>query len=193
MRFLAQGSLHLKRALALVLAVQLVGCGGTSNSSSNQPPTGNGSTTTPIKHVIIVIGENHSFDNIFATYQPGDKTQHVWNLLSQQIVTPTGAPGANFAAAAQHQAMDNDIYRLSPAQTGPFATLPQPFFLRCVKRRYTTVRIVLQRCCACCPSPSAASQQNLSSPPTLLALSRLTLANRSEEHTSELQSLRHLV
>jgi phospholipase C len=126
MRFLAQGSLHLKRALALVLAVQLVGCGGTSNSSSNQPPTGNGSTTTPIKHVIIVIGENHSFDNIFATYQPGDKTQHVWNLMSQQIVTPTGAPGANFAAAAQHQAMDNDIYRLSPAQTGPFATLPQP-------------------------------------------------------------------
>src|ERR1039458_4237419 len=122
MRFLAQDSLHLKRALALALALQLTGCGGTSTTPS-QP---SGSTATPIKHVIIVIGENHSFDNLFATYQPGDKSQQVWNLLSQQIVTTSGAPGANFAAAAQHHAMDNDLYRLSPAQTGSFATLPQP-------------------------------------------------------------------
>ena len=27
-------------------------------------------TTTPIKHVIVIIGENHTFDNIFATYRP---------------------------------------------------------------------------------------------------------------------------
>jgi phospholipase C len=73
MRFLAQGSLHLKRALALALALQLTGCGGTSTTPS-QP---SGSTATPIKHVIIVIGENHSFDNLFATYQPGDKSQQV--------------------------------------------------------------------------------------------------------------------
>ena len=125
MRFLAQGSAYFKRVLAFVLAIQLVGCGG-SPTANTPPAPGPGGTVTPIKHVIIVIGENHSFDNIFATYQPGDKTQQVWNLLSRQIVTTSGAPGANFAAAAQHQAMDNDIYRLSPAQTGPFATLPQP-------------------------------------------------------------------
>src|ERR1035438_6274897 len=81
------------------------------------------STTTPIKHVIIVIGENRSFDNLFATYQPPpDSSQQVWNLLSQQIVTATGAPGPNFAAAVQHQASDTDIYRLSPPQTGSFST-----------------------------------------------------------------------
>ncbi len=27
-------------------------------------------TTTPIKHVIVIIGENRSFDHVFATYQP---------------------------------------------------------------------------------------------------------------------------
>ncbi|HEY5174299.1 MAG TPA: alkaline phosphatase family protein [Terriglobales bacterium] len=125
----AHGLLHLKRALALALAIQLVGCGGTSTSPApppSQPPPGSGTTATPIKHVIIVIGENRSFDNLFATYQPPDPSQKVWNLLSQQVVTATGAPGPNFAAAAQHQANDNDVYRLSPPQTGSFSTLPQP-------------------------------------------------------------------
>ena len=127
MTVLADVSLYLKRALALALAIQLVGCGGTPTPAPSPPPSGGSSTTTPIKHVIIVIGENRSFDNLFATYQPPpDSSQQVWNLLSQQIVTATGAPGPNFAAAVQHQASDTDIYRLSPPQTGSFSTLPQP-------------------------------------------------------------------
>ena len=38
-------------------------------------------TASPIKHVIVIIGENRSFDHVFATYQPtyGDT---VSNLLS---------------------------------------------------------------------------------------------------------------
>jgi phospholipase C len=43
-------------------------------------------TRTPIKHLIVVIGENRSFDNVFATYVPADPRQSVWNLLSQGIV-----------------------------------------------------------------------------------------------------------
>jgi phospholipase C len=43
-------------------------------------------TRTPIKHLIVVIGENHSFDNVFATYVPSDWRQSVWNLLSLGIV-----------------------------------------------------------------------------------------------------------
>src|SRR4030088_2282465 len=42
--------------------------------------------TTPIKHVIVIIGENHSFDNVFATYQ-SPNGEHVQNLLSEGIVT----------------------------------------------------------------------------------------------------------
>ena len=50
---------------------------------------------TPIQHVIVIIGENRSFDHVFATYvpQPG---QTVWNLLSEGIVNANGTPGPNF-------------------------------------------------------------------------------------------------
>jgi phospholipase C len=34
------------------------------------PPPGDRSTQTPIKHVIVIIGENRSFDHVFATYVP---------------------------------------------------------------------------------------------------------------------------
>jgi phospholipase C len=115
--------------LAFALATTLAGCGGSSFSPPPvQPPPGSQEpiTTTPIKHVIIVVGENHSFDNLFATYQPPDSSQHVWNLLSRGIVTATGAPGPNFATAQQNQATDTDYYRISPPQTGPYSTLPQP-------------------------------------------------------------------
>src|SRR3954447_21080725 len=36
--------------------------------------------TTPIQHVIVVIGENHTFDNVYGTYTPGP-AQSVDNLL----------------------------------------------------------------------------------------------------------------
>jgi phospholipase C len=100
------------------------------NAATRRQPPGDKSsnTTTPIKHVIIVIGENRSFDNLFATYTPADPTQHVWNLLSRNIVTVTGAAGANFAAAAQQQASDtsDDGFLLDPPQTGAYGTLPRP-------------------------------------------------------------------
>jgi len=38
-------------------------------------------TETPIKHVIVIIGENRTFDHLFATYKPKDG-QSVDNLLS---------------------------------------------------------------------------------------------------------------
>jgi phospholipase C len=85
-------------------------------------------TATPIKHVVIVIGENRSFDNLFATFQPADTTQHVWNLLSQGIVTASGGRGPNFDAAAQHEASDtaSDGFLLSPPQTVIYTVLPRP-------------------------------------------------------------------
>ena len=36
-------------------------------------PLGDNGTTTPIKHVIVIIGENRTFDHVFATYQPVNK------------------------------------------------------------------------------------------------------------------------
>ena len=47
---------------------------------------------TPIDHVIVVFGENRSFDHLFGTYVPRPG-QFALNLLSQGIVTPSGTPG----------------------------------------------------------------------------------------------------
>jgi phospholipase C len=57
-------------------------------------------TATPIRHVIVIIGENHTFDNIYGTYVP-KQGQHVTNLLSRGIVNADGSPGSNSAAAQQ--------------------------------------------------------------------------------------------
>ena len=83
-------------------------------------------TRSPIKHLIVVVGENRSFDNVFGTYTPSDPTQKVWNLLSKGIVLNNGSPGPNFALAAQQRASSTTTFELSPGQTGPFGALPQP-------------------------------------------------------------------
>jgi phospholipase C len=94
-----------------------------SPSKNRAPPT-----TTPIKHLIVVIGENRSFDNVFATYVPPDPNQSVWNLLSQGIVHQNGAPGLNAAKALQQKAdaTQKSTYQLAPPKPGPFSPLPQP-------------------------------------------------------------------
>jgi phospholipase C len=59
-----------------------------------------GSTATPIKHVVVIIGENRTFDNVYGTYVP-KHGQHVSNLLSRGIVRADGSAGPNSAAATQ--------------------------------------------------------------------------------------------
>ena len=121
----------LRQRLLVPLCVSCaIGLGGCGSSGSFAPSIDNSSnTTTPIRHVIIVIGENRSFDNLFATYQPpAGQGQTVSNLLSEGIVNADGSSGPNFKQAAQQEAMDTpaDAFMISPQQTGAFATLPQP-------------------------------------------------------------------
>ena len=89
-----------------------------------------GNTTTPIKHVIVIIGENRTFDHLFATYQPVNNGETVLNLLSEGVVNADGTPGPNYASATQYQAMntaaDQKVYLLSPPKTSPYTTLPAP-------------------------------------------------------------------
>jgi phospholipase C len=82
-------------------------------------------TETPIKHVIVVIGENRSFDHLFATYQPRDG-QSVANLLSKGIVRANGSPGPNFSAAAQFTAGPQPSYYIGLAgvQKMAYSVLP---------------------------------------------------------------------
>jgi phospholipase C len=80
---------------------------------------------TPIEHLIVVIGENISFDCLFATYEapPGNK---VANLLSRGIVDKQGQPGPRFAEALQRKASVRERFAVTPPTDGAFATLPQP-------------------------------------------------------------------
>ena len=83
-------------------------------------------TATPIKHVIVIIGENRTFDHLFATYKPVNKGEKVLNLLSEGIVQANGFPGPNYAAATQWHAQDTTTYQLSPGVKIPYKTLPPP-------------------------------------------------------------------
>ena len=83
---------------------------------------------TPIKHVIVIIGENRSFDHVFATYV-SKHGQRVWNLLSEGIVNADGTPGPNFSKAEQNSAFDQapDAFLLNPDKTTfPNQALPAP-------------------------------------------------------------------
>ena len=131
--------LNLHAFPTMALFALCAGCGGGSSPSATMPPppTDPGAavvalkTATPIKHVIIIVGENRGFDHIFATYVPKTAGESVLNLLSQRIVNADGTPGPNFAQAYQ--------YRITSAPNGGkyfssadlkdknlYATLPPP-------------------------------------------------------------------
>jgi phospholipase C len=82
---------------------------------------------TPIKHVIVIIGENRTFDHIFATYKP-KKGETIDNLLSKGIVNESGSPGPNYSLAEQFSAVDTDVdkYQVSPMAKSIYQTLPSP-------------------------------------------------------------------
>jgi phospholipase C len=82
-------------------------------------------TATPIQHVIVIIGENRSFDHVYATYKPVSG-QKVSNLLSKGIIDAKGNPGPNHALAAQSSALDNTTYSISPAAKTQYTNIPAP-------------------------------------------------------------------
>lgn len=85
----------------------------------------NGPTTTPIQHLIVVVGENQTFDGLFGGYvAPAGQT--VKNLLSQGMINADGSPGPNFSQAAQTQGATQTAFTLNPTRTTAFPTLPQP-------------------------------------------------------------------
>ena len=102
---------------------------GSAFAQSGDTGANDAVTTTPIKHVIVIIGENRTFDHIFATYVPV-KGQTVNNLLSEGIVKADGTPGPNFPVAEQKAAYDvaPDAFMLSPSVTTSFDgnVLPAP-------------------------------------------------------------------
>ena len=104
----------LKRRLSsCVAAIALI---GNTMAPVSTAVAAQSQTQTPIKHVIIIIGENRSFDHVFATYKPVNKGEKVLNLLSEGIVKADGTPGPNYGDALQYQAYDYDTFQSDAAQ-----------------------------------------------------------------------------
>ena len=116
----------LRFSLVAVTVLQL-GLGGPLASPLQAQP--NTSTRTPIKHVIVLIGENRTFDHLFATYVPksGDSVK---NLLSEGIINADGTPGPHFNKAAQFQAVapfrTQFFISLNDNEKAPYQSLPEP-------------------------------------------------------------------
>jgi len=85
---------------------------------------------SPIQHVIVVVGENHTFDNVFGGYLPRSG-QTISNLRMLDIIDDNGKPGRNFSLAQQRMAKativnGKPVYSINPPRNGPYSKLPQP-------------------------------------------------------------------
>src|ERR1700722_3286738 len=163
---LASSGLHcLRVGLASVVMFQLaIGASVASAATAQTAP--DTATTSPIKHVIVIIGENRSFDHVFATYKP-KHGETVMNLLSEGIVNADGTPGPNFYKTPQLAASDlgpTDTFLLNPPKT-PYSVLPAPLV------GGTTTSYV--------------SGANLTPPVTLTSAQLLKLAKQSENGLAE--------
>src|SRR5437763_1020863 len=88
----------------------------------------NSITASPIKHVIVIVGENRSFDHLFATYVP-KSGESVHNLLSEGIVNADGTPGRKYSKALQSHAniTGATTFQLTPTSgKTPYVRLPAP-------------------------------------------------------------------
>jgi phospholipase C len=121
--FLAKARQHLAVGTSLFgLLVNLVApVASVAQESATQPVR----TKSPIQHVIVIIGENRTFDHVFATYKPLNG-ETVSNLLSKGIVNADGTPGPSFTLASQSEAVDtsSDGYQLSPSGNVTYPVLP---------------------------------------------------------------------
>jgi phospholipase C len=104
-----------------------------------------GETCSPIKHLIVLIGENRTFDHLLATYVPKNG-ESVKNLLSEGIINADGTPGPHFSKAAQFQAIapfKTSYYSsLDSHEKAPYAILAEP-----------TLNVLNQKRAAFRPSP----------------------------------------
>ncbi|HEY2362571.1 MAG TPA: alkaline phosphatase family protein [Candidatus Angelobacter sp.] len=119
-------------ACASILALSVFGFGASAQAQADPDKAVDSiKTETPIKHVIIIVGENRSFDHVFATYEPKNRHESVLNLLSERIINQDGSPGPNFAKAHQFKivsAPNGGKFFASAdlAQKQLYATLPAP-------------------------------------------------------------------
>ena len=123
---------HTARVSLAILTAVPFSLGGTLASAA-PPDQDHGKqhnqAQSPIQHVIVLIGENRTFDHVFATYIPRHG-ESVSNLLSKGIVNGDGTPGPHFKKAQQFQALapfrTKYFISLDKHEKAPYDVLPEP-------------------------------------------------------------------
>jgi len=135
MRKVVHRSWRLRTALGVslvaLLAIGNAAVGNSANPSKVNDPADAFKTQSPIKHVIVLIGENRGFDHTFGVYKPKGKGQTISNMLSKGIVNLDGTPGPNFALAQQFAVSPQTSFYIGPPDSaktpyGPGNLMPQP-------------------------------------------------------------------
>lgn len=99
--------------LSLSLALSGSGVGVSAKDGNKKPPKDAAArfrTESPLKHVIVLIGENRGLDHTFGVYKPQGKKQTISNILAKGIVTEDGAPGPSYGLAQQYSAAAQPNY-----------------------------------------------------------------------------------
>jgi phospholipase C len=110
-------------ALVLPFAGMTAAYGEEKDKRNNDPHT-----ASPIKHLIILLGENRTFDHVFGVYKPR-QGETISNLLSKGIVKEDGTPGPNFSRARQFTTLIESSYLISARNKTPYDVLPPPQLL----------------------------------------------------------------
>ena len=102
-----------------------------NNNNKDKDPADKLKTASPIKHVIILIGENRGLDHTFGVYKPKGKNQTIANLLSKGIVNEDGTPGPNFTQAQQFAVAGQPSFyigapTIAKSPYNPANLMPQP-------------------------------------------------------------------
>jgi phospholipase C len=131
----------LRCASALLIGLQVFAGVPLPAQAQAQDAAGAVRTRTPIKHVLVIIGENRTFDHIFATYRP-KSGETVDNLLSKGIIDADGRPGPNYSLAEQYSALDShaDGYRIHPMSKSLYDRLPTPLAGGLTKPHFSTIQ-----------------------------------------------------
>ncbi|MGA2697586.1 MAG: alkaline phosphatase family protein [Terriglobales bacterium] len=116
--FLRESCRHVGLGAALLATISNMAAPTFAADQGNTP-----SAVTPIQHVIVIIGENRSFDHVYGNYQP-KSGQTVSNLLSKGIITAEGRRGPNFALSNQNSALDLTTFSINPGQKQTYQNIP---------------------------------------------------------------------
>jgi phospholipase C len=116
-------------ALSVTLAAATAGLANEQQNNGDAASQVN--TQSPLKHVIILIGENRGTDHTFGVYKPKGRGQTISNILSKGIVNEDGSPGPHFALAQQFQVKPQTAFYIGAPDKaksvyGNRGQMPQP-------------------------------------------------------------------